>query len=56
MSETLDQKLTALKLQSIRQVYSSWTEQAVQSELGYAEFLERLKGTARAEEMHCGAR
>ena len=42
MSETLDQKLTALKLGRIRQVYSSWTEQAVQSELGYAEFLEQL--------------
>jgi DNA replication protein DnaC len=42
MSETLDQKLTALKLGRIRQVYSSWIEQAVQSELGYAEFLEQL--------------
>ena len=42
MSETLEQKLTALKLGRIRQVYSSWIEQAVQSELGYAEFLEQL--------------
>src|SRR5258708_8743811 len=42
MSETLDQKLTALKLGRIRQVYSSWIEQAVQNELGYAEFLEQL--------------
>jgi len=42
MSETLEQKLTALKLGRIRQVYASWIEQAVQSELGYAEFLEQL--------------
>jgi DNA replication protein DnaC len=26
----------------MRQVYASWIEQAVQSELGYAEFLEQL--------------
>ena len=42
MSETLDQKLAALKLGRIRQVYSSWQEQAVQSGLGYAEFLDQL--------------
>ena len=42
MSETLDQKLAALKLGRMRQVYASWIEQAVQSELGYAEFLEQL--------------
>ncbi len=42
MSETLDQKLAALKLGRMRQVYTSWIEQAVQSELGYAEFLEQL--------------
>ena len=42
MSETLDQKLSALKLARIRQVYPSWIEQAAQSELGYAEFLEQL--------------
>jgi DNA replication protein DnaC len=42
MSETLDQKLAALKLGRMRQVYASWIEQAVHSELGYAEFLEQL--------------
>ena len=42
MSETLDQKLAALKLGRIRQLYSSWQEQAVQSGLGYAEFLDQL--------------
>jgi DNA replication protein DnaC len=42
MSETLDQKLATLKLGRMRQVYASWIEQAVQSELGYAEFLEQL--------------
>jgi DNA replication protein DnaC len=42
MSETLDQKLAALKLGRMRQVYPSWIEQAVQGELGYAEFLEQL--------------
>jgi DNA replication protein DnaC len=42
MSETLDQKLATLKLGRMRQVYASWTLQAVQSELGYAEFLEQL--------------
>jgi len=42
MNETLDQKLAALKLGRIRQVYPSWLEQAVHSELGYGEFLEQL--------------
>ena len=42
MSETLDQKLAALKLGRIKQVYTSWIEQAVHSELGYGEFLEQL--------------
>ena len=42
MSETLDQKLTALKLGRMRQVYASWSEQAAHSELGYAEFLDQL--------------
>src|SRR5437868_15218007 len=42
MSESLDHKLTALKLARIRQVYPSWIEQAAQSELSYAEFLDQL--------------
>src|SRR6266516_868722 len=42
MNETLDQKLAALKLGRMRQVYPRWLEQAAQSELGYAEFLEQL--------------
>ena len=42
MSEALDQKLTALKLGRIRQVYPSWIEQATHSELGYGEFLDQL--------------
>ncbi len=42
MSESLDQKLTALKLGRMRQVYASWSEQAAHSELGYSEFLEQL--------------
>jgi DNA replication protein DnaC len=42
MSETLDQKLAALKLARMRQVYPSWIEQAVHSELGYGEFLDQL--------------
>jgi DNA replication protein DnaC len=42
MNETLDQKLAALKLGRMREVYSSWVEQAVHNELGYAEFLEQL--------------
>jgi DNA replication protein DnaC len=42
MSELLDQKLTALKLGRMRQVYASWIEQAAHGELGYADFLEQL--------------
>jgi len=42
MSETLDQKLTTLKLGRIRQIYPSWIEQASDGNLGYAEFLEQL--------------
>lgn len=42
MSESLDQKLTALKLGRIRQIYESWIEQAAPSNLGYAECLEQL--------------
>src|SRR5690348_18347684 len=42
MNETLEQKLAALKLARMRQVYPSWVQQAVQSELGYGEFLEQL--------------
>lgn len=42
MNETIDQKLATLKLGRIRQVYSSWVEQAGHSELGYAEFLDQL--------------
>lgn len=42
MNETLDQKLAALRLARIRQVYPSWVEQAAHSELGYAEFLEQV--------------
>jgi len=42
MSESLDHKLTTLKLARVREVYASWTLQAVQSEIGYGEFLEQL--------------
>src|SRR6266487_2559323 len=42
MNETLDQKLAALKLGRMRQVYPSWVELAAQSELGYAQFLDQL--------------
>jgi DNA replication protein DnaC len=42
MSETLDAKLTALKLGRIRQIYPNWIEQAAQENLGYTEFLEQL--------------
>jgi DNA replication protein DnaC len=41
-SASLDQKLTALKLARIRQVYPSWTEQAIQAQLGYTEVLDEL--------------
>src|SRR5438105_11223123 len=42
MNETLDQKLAALILGRMRQVYPSWLEQAAQSQLGHGEFLEQL--------------
>ena len=42
MNETLDQKLPALQLGRMRQVYPSWVEQAIHSQLGYAQFLEQL--------------
>jgi DNA replication protein DnaC len=42
MSESLDHKLTMLKLGRMRQVYPSWIEQAAQTEMGYGEFLEQL--------------
>ncbi len=42
MNQTLDQKLATLKLGRMRQVYPSWVEQAMQSELGYTEFLDQL--------------
>ena len=42
MSESLDHKLTTLKLARLREVYPSWTLQAAQSEMGYGEFLEQL--------------
>jgi DNA replication protein DnaC len=42
MSESLDHKLTTLKLARVREVYASWIEQAAQSEIGYGEFLEQL--------------
>lgn len=41
-SASLDQKLTALKLARIRQVYPSWVEQAAQTQLGYADLLDEL--------------
>ena len=42
MSESLDHKLTTLKLARVREVYPSWRLQAAQSEMGYGEFLEQL--------------
>src|SRR5438128_1851670 len=42
MSESLDHKLTTLKLARMRQVYASSIEQAAQAEMGYGEFLEQL--------------
>ncbi len=42
MTETLDHKLATLKLGRMRQVYTSWIEQAAQTEMGYGEFLEQL--------------
>ena len=42
MKETIEQKLAALKLGRIRQVYDSWVKQAETSALGYGEFLDQL--------------
>src|SRR5713226_10228210 len=42
MNETIEQKLAALKLGRIRQVYDSWVKQAETSSLGYGEFLDQL--------------
>jgi len=42
MSESLDHKLSTLKLGRLRQVYPSWIEQAAHTEMGYGEFLEQL--------------
>jgi DNA replication protein DnaC len=42
MKETIEQKLAALKLGRIRQVYESWVKQAETSTLGYGEFLDQL--------------
>jgi DNA replication protein DnaC len=42
MSESLDHKLTTLKLARVREVYASWIEQAAQTEMGYGEFLEQV--------------
>jgi DNA replication protein DnaC len=42
MSESLDHKLSTLKLGRMRQVYPSWTLQAAHTEMGYGEFLEHL--------------
>src|SRR5256885_16292990 len=42
MSETLDHKLTTLRLARIREVYPSWIEQAAHTQMGYGEFLEQL--------------
>ena len=38
MSETLDHKLTTLRLARIREVYPSWIEQAAHTQMGYGEF------------------
>lgn len=42
MSQTIDQKLAALKLGRVRQIYASWAQLAAQGELGYTEFLDQL--------------
>ena len=47
MNQTLEQKLSALKLGRIREVYASWIEQAVHGELSYADFLEQLLSEER---------
>jgi DNA replication protein DnaC len=46
MSQTLDHQLAELKLGRMRQVYPTWTLQAAQTEMGYAEFLEQLVSEA----------
>jgi DNA replication protein DnaC len=46
MSQALDHKLAELKLGRMRQVYPTWTLQAAQTEMGYAEFLEQLVSEA----------
>src|SRR5258708_23780192 len=42
MTWTIDQKLAPLELGRMRHVYTSWIEQAAQTEMGYGEFLEHL--------------
>jgi len=42
MTAPLEQKLAALHLGRIRQIYPSWIEQAAASNLGYGEFLDQL--------------
>jgi DNA replication protein DnaC len=42
MTAPLEQKLAALRLGRIRQIYPSWVEQAASSSLGYGEFLDQL--------------
>lgn len=42
MTAPLEQKLAALHLGRIRQIYPSWIEQAATSNLGYGEFLDQL--------------
>lgn len=42
MNEALEQKLAALRLGRVRQIYASWIEQAASSNLGYGEFLDQL--------------
>lgn len=42
MNEGLEQKLAALRLGRVRQIYASWIEQAASSNLGYGEFLDQL--------------
>lgn len=42
MTAPLEQKLAALHLGRIRQIYPSWIEQAASSNLGYGEFLDQL--------------
>jgi len=42
MTTPLEQKLAALHLGRIRQIYPSWIEQAASGNLGYGEFLDQL--------------